>query len=102
MRTRTVNLPTQEMTLADKTVFHIGGIVRCKVIDSPEQVYAALFETDNAEEVISDYVTGVLREVVASKNYEQALAHTKVAEEVETAAAERLSSWGQPGGCGHR
>lgn len=94
VRTRTVNLPTQEMTLADKTVFHIGGVVRCKVIDSPPQVYAALFETDEAENVISDYVTGVLRQVVASKNYEQALARAEVAEQVHTTAAERLNTWG--------
>jgi regulator of protease activity HflC (stomatin/prohibitin superfamily) len=94
VRTRTINLPSQQVVLTDRMVFQVGGVLQVRVIDSPEAIYAALFETDYLEGTVSDFATGKMREVLADLTYPEVLARTQVAESTHGLIVGQLAEWG--------
>lgn len=94
VRTRTLNLPSQEIMLKDKLVFNVSGLLQVQVIDSAEAVYAVLFEVNGFNDTIVDYAAGVLRDVVAEQTYETASDRETIAETVSNRIREQLAEWG--------
>ena len=94
VRTRTFNLPTQEVVLADRMVFQVSGVVRVQVRDDAHAVYSVLYETSNIGSVVADYVTTELREVLAKSTYEQVVTGESVVKQVTGAIKAQLNQWG--------
>lgn len=94
VRVRTLNLPTQEIVLSDGIEFEVGGLVQLSVNDTPQDVYAALFETNGFNITIQDYVSGQMREVLAALTYEKVLAREQIIEQVADRIREQLARWG--------
>lgn len=94
VRVRTLNLPTQEIVLSDGIEFEVGGLVQLSVNDTPQDVYAALFETNGFNSTIMDYVSGQMREVLAALTYDKVLAREQIIEQVTDRVREQLAGWG--------
>lgn len=94
VRTRTLNLEMQQIMLTDRMVFEVGGMVQIQVKDRAEDIYAALFETDDLESTVCDYVAGALRDVVSGLNYQQVLTRDTITSAVKARITGQLCDWG--------
>lgn len=94
VRARTLSLPVQDVILADKLVFTVSGMVQVRVRDTPDGVYAALFETNGLNETVMDYVSGQLRDVISEQTYETAPDRELIATKVTDGITRQLAEWG--------
>lgn len=94
VRTRTYNLPTQDVMLRDNTVFRVSAVVMCHLQDTPDAVYRSLFEIQNLGQSVQDYVASALRDVLAGLNYEQINDQTDVLNQVTIAIMPQMEAWG--------
>lgn len=94
VRTRTFNLPDQDVVLSDRMVFRVGGVVRVKVRDDAAAVYSVLFETADIKSVVTDFVLSELREALASADYETVVSGSTVVDEVTARISTQLGEWG--------
>lgn len=94
VRTRTLNLPRQEVILSDSLVFVVSGMVQFRVRDTPDAVYSALFETFGLNDTVIDYVSRQLRDVVSEQSHETAPNRELISRIVSERITEQLSEWG--------
>jgi regulator of protease activity HflC (stomatin/prohibitin superfamily) len=70
VRQRTINFPAQTIVLSDQTVFDVSAVLICRVKDTPQDLYNALFETTGIDTALTDYGLLVLRDVLTEKRYQ--------------------------------
>lgn len=64
IRQRTLELAKQTIILKDRTVFEVGAVLVCSVKDTPDDLYKALFESDNLNRALKNIGATVVRNVV--------------------------------------
>lgn len=98
VRVRTVEIDEQEVVLPDGMEFSIGGVVQFRVGDNPDAVYMALFETDDLEVTVADYVSGRMRDAASEMpTYQHVLNRGDLTTRVTSLIEEQLREWGLTG-----
>lgn len=95
VRQRTINLPSQTIVLADSTVFDVSAVILCRVKDTAQDLYNALFETTGINLALTDYGLIVIREVLADKTYENLVENrSQISNELFQAIQAQADGWG--------
>jgi regulator of protease activity HflC (stomatin/prohibitin superfamily) len=96
VRQNVMNLGDEEITLKDKTVFTVDGVLIYTVNDTPDDLYRALFEVSGLTNAVKLYCIGVLREVVRELTYEELIGGNPqgIREQLTERVRERFASWG--------
>lgn len=95
VRQRTVLLPSQKVMLADKMTFEVAGMVMVRVRDTADDLYASLFNIDDLEGSVRDYVTSALREVLREMDHDKVLADRDgIVSELTSRITDQLGAWG--------
>lgn len=96
VRQRTINLPLQRIVLSDNTVFSVAGIVLCRVKDSADDLYRALFETTGINQAINDIGQSVIRDVLHKMTSRMAIEGDRnlMHHELKTAMQAYTDAWG--------
>lgn len=96
VRQRTINFPDQAIILADHTLFNVSAVLICRVKDSAQDLYNALFETTNINNALTDYGMVVIREVLGGKNYQDLFGENRlrIAEELIKGIQLQADQWG--------
>jgi len=96
VRQRTINFPEQAIVLADSTVFDIGAVMMCRVKDTADDLYNALFETTGIDEALTDYGLLVVREVLGGKSYGDLFGPNReaISSELLDTARDKAGEWG--------
>lgn len=96
VRTRTINLPTQILTLNDDSILGVSAIILARVIDTPVMVYHAIFETAaGVNAATSDVGLRILRQVMVEKSYADIIGNRQaIDEELRSELQAVASSWG--------
>ncbi len=96
VRQRTINFPEQTIVFSESTVFDIGAVLMCRVKDSPNDLYNALFETTGIDEALTDYGLLVVRGVLAAKQYEDLFGQHReaISAELTSQAQDQAAEWG--------
>ena len=96
VRQRTINFPEQAIVLSDSTIFAVGAVLMCRVKDTAQDLYNALFETTGIDDALTDYGLLVVREVLAGKRYEDLFGPDRMAisRELRAAALDQAAEWG--------
>lgn len=94
VRTWTLTLEPQHVMLRDHTVFNVGALVICRIIDTAEGLYAALFEVSNMAASVEAYSAAVLRDVLLGITHRALADPDALATEVRERVRPRLVEWG--------
>lgn len=96
VRQRTINFPLQTIVLADNTVFEISAVLICRVKDSAQDLYNALFETTGINQALTDYGLTVVRKVLGNKRHDSLFGEDreKISSELLAAITGRAGEWG--------
>ncbi|HVI69520.1 MAG TPA: SPFH domain-containing protein [Magnetospirillaceae bacterium] len=96
VRQTVINMGDEEITLKDKTVFTVDGILVMSVGDTPDDLYKALFVVDDLYKAVRQYCIGVMREVIRELSYEELIggnAH-ELSDKLAERIREQLADWG--------
>jgi regulator of protease activity HflC (stomatin/prohibitin superfamily) len=94
VRTWTLVLDPQHVMLQDHTVFNVGALVICRVINTSEGIYAALFEVSNMAASVEAYCAATLRDVLLGITHRALADPDALASEVRDRVRSRLAEWG--------
>ncbi len=96
VRQRTINFPSQTIVLKDRTVFEVSAVLLCRVKDSAQDLYNALFETTGINTALSDFGMIVIREVVGERSYDDLFGESRaeVAAELVESIQKQADEWG--------
>ena len=67
VRQRIINLPSQVLTLPDRSIFDVSAVLRVSVQDTPQDLYSALFATNGLNKALEDAGLAAVRDVLAKR-----------------------------------
>lgn len=96
VRTRTINLPSQVLTLKDASVLNVSAVILARVIDTADDLYHALFETSaGVNQTTNDMGLVILRRVISEKVYEDVVSNREaIDKELLDALQIEAKQWG--------
>jgi regulator of protease activity HflC (stomatin/prohibitin superfamily) len=94
VRTQTLILEPQQVMLGDMLVFHVGALVVTRILDTPQDVYASLFEVDDVASSCRALCAATLRDVLLAITHDALSNPDALAEMVRVRVAPRLAEWG--------
>lgn len=90
VRQQTQQLANQEIMIKDELIFRVSAVVFFRVKD----IYRALFEISNLDHSISTLSMGILREVLAAKEYTELSHMEQISNELLHRLQEKAGEWG--------
>lgn len=90
VRQQTLRLDHQKVMIGQGLIFNVSAIVIFRVKD----IYRALFEIDDLDNSLEDLSMGILRDVLASKEYEKLSNMKEISEELLKALQVKSEEWG--------
>ena len=95
VRQRIINLPSQVLTLPDRSIFDVSAVLRVSVQDTPQDLYSALFATNGLNNALEDAGLAAVRDVLLECQLDNLLGErVSLEDKLLAALAPVVAEWG--------